>query len=105
MNLKTSVSFPEPLLAKAQQRWKDAGHTSLSAYLQHLIRQDLESEVQRLAEQPAIYGQSENSAILEELRRISALLDQDTPTIRAASSASHPKPQRKRSGAAHRKAG
>jgi hypothetical protein len=41
MNVKTSVSFPKTLFDKANKHWREAGHTSLSGYLQHLVHVDL----------------------------------------------------------------
>jgi metal-responsive CopG/Arc/MetJ family transcriptional regulator len=40
--VKTSVSLPEPLLEAAKSAYLAKGYTSLSAYLQDLLRKDID---------------------------------------------------------------
>lgn len=75
MNVKTSVSFPESLLDQAQKRWRTAGHTSLSAYLQHLVRQDISEAVESLKENAATYHAGVD--LLHEIRRLTEAIEAD----------------------------
>lgn len=103
---KVTISLPKLLLAAAKKRWPGK-YSSFSAYVQHLIRQDLESEDEHVAESPPTY--------LARDDRLAAAMEQQTAILRkllerstqpaplrlmegegsADESASSPKPRRK----------
>jgi len=81
--VKKSVSLPATLLAQAEERLKNLGYSSLSAYLQHLVRDDVNTRPAHVLRETPVPSKTTPSDQKDTVRKGRELVRKRADQLRA----------------------